>query len=172
MQSKSSINECPIGHSSQLANPFLGLPLEMGKCESCGTAEPQKCEGMLNYSLLLFNYLPVTEMGYFGIGELNSIKFRITWLLMPLCYLSDMRHILFKCWLLKIVLKFLSEGGKSWNIIILQPPTWKLLPQTIYGTNISRDKDTHFGRFYSPQVLCTSFGLSISFIDLLGLISC
>ncbi|XP_057520174.1 DNA-directed RNA polymerase V subunit 1 [Amaranthus tricolor] len=41
----SSISDCPISHASQLANPFLGLPLEMGKCESCGTAEPGKCEG-------------------------------------------------------------------------------------------------------------------------------
>ncbi|KAL8161234.1 hypothetical protein V2J09_012723 [Rumex salicifolius] len=46
---KASVNECPIGHSSQLTNPFLGLPLESGKCESCGTAEPQKCEGHFGF---------------------------------------------------------------------------------------------------------------------------
>ncbi|XP_042474124.1 DNA-directed RNA polymerase V subunit 1-like [Zingiber officinale] len=40
-----SINECPISHPSQLANPFLGLPLESGRCESCGTAEIGNCEG-------------------------------------------------------------------------------------------------------------------------------
>lgn len=40
-----SISECPISHPSQLTNPFLGLPLESGKCESCGTAEHGKCEG-------------------------------------------------------------------------------------------------------------------------------
>ncbi|XP_021859597.1 DNA-directed RNA polymerase V subunit 1 [Spinacia oleracea] len=45
----SSISDCPISHASQLANPFLGLPLEMGKCESCGTAEPGKCEGHFGY---------------------------------------------------------------------------------------------------------------------------
>ncbi|GMH09852.1 hypothetical protein Nepgr_011693 [Nepenthes gracilis] len=47
--SKSSISGCPITHASQLANPFLGLPLEVGKCESCGTAEPGKCEGHFGY---------------------------------------------------------------------------------------------------------------------------
>ncbi|KAL6989740.1 DNA-directed RNA polymerase V subunit 1, partial [Sarracenia purpurea var. burkii] len=40
----SSISDFPISHTSQLANPFLGLPLESGKCESCGAAEPGKCE--------------------------------------------------------------------------------------------------------------------------------
>ncbi|XP_074284698.1 DNA-directed RNA polymerase V subunit 1 [Silene latifolia] len=45
----SSISDCPISHASQLANPFLGLPLETGKCESCGTAEPGKCEGHFGY---------------------------------------------------------------------------------------------------------------------------
>ncbi|KAL8170722.1 hypothetical protein V2J09_022526 [Rumex salicifolius] len=47
--SKSSINECPISHASQLANPFLGLPLETGKCESCGASGSQKCEGHFGY---------------------------------------------------------------------------------------------------------------------------
>ncbi|KAL5698611.1 DNA-directed RNA polymerase [Ranunculus cassubicifolius] len=45
----SSISEGPINHVSQLTNPFLGLPLESGKCESCGTAEPGKCEGHFGY---------------------------------------------------------------------------------------------------------------------------
>ncbi|XP_010534197.1 PREDICTED: DNA-directed RNA polymerase V subunit 1 [Tarenaya hassleriana] len=44
-----SISECPISHVSQLSNPFLGLPLECGKCESCGTSEPGKCEGHFGY---------------------------------------------------------------------------------------------------------------------------
>ncbi|KAJ6704823.1 DNA-DIRECTED RNA polymerase V SUBUNIT 1 [Salix purpurea] len=44
-----SISDCPISHSSQLTNPFLGLPLEFGKCESCGTSEPGKCEGHFGY---------------------------------------------------------------------------------------------------------------------------
>ncbi|KAM7512415.1 hypothetical protein LguiB_011290 [Lonicera macranthoides] len=44
-----SNSDCPISHSSQLSNPFLGLPLEVGKCESCGTAEPGKCEGHFGY---------------------------------------------------------------------------------------------------------------------------
>jgi hypothetical protein len=34
-----------VTHPSQLGNPFLGLPLEAGKCESCGASENDKCEG-------------------------------------------------------------------------------------------------------------------------------
>ncbi|KAF5195590.1 Dna-directed rna polymerase subunit [Thalictrum thalictroides] len=45
----SSISGCPINHPSQLTNPFLGLPLETGKCESCGTAEPGQCAGHFGY---------------------------------------------------------------------------------------------------------------------------
>ncbi|KAK9682807.1 hypothetical protein RND81_10G097600 [Saponaria officinalis] len=45
----SSISDCSISHASQLANPFLGLPLETGKCESCGASEPGKCEGHFGY---------------------------------------------------------------------------------------------------------------------------
>ncbi|KAI3802345.1 hypothetical protein L1987_30476 [Smallanthus sonchifolius] len=41
-----SISDCPISHESQLSNPFLGLPLEVGRCESCGAAEVEKCEGV------------------------------------------------------------------------------------------------------------------------------
>ncbi|KAB2627404.1 DNA-directed RNA polymerase V subunit 1 [Pyrus ussuriensis x Pyrus communis] len=44
-----SISDCSISHASQLSNPFLGLPLEFGKCESCGTSEPGKCEGHFGY---------------------------------------------------------------------------------------------------------------------------
>ncbi|EEF49563.1 DNA-directed RNA polymerase, putative [Ricinus communis] len=47
--SAASVSDCPISHSSQLTNPFLGLPLEFGKCESCGTSEPGKCEGHFGY---------------------------------------------------------------------------------------------------------------------------
>nr|XP_018632625.1 DNA-directed RNA polymerase V subunit 1 isoform X8 [Nicotiana tomentosiformis] len=46
---KSSISDCPITHPSLLLNPFLGLPLEAGRCESCGTAEPGQCEGHFGY---------------------------------------------------------------------------------------------------------------------------
>ncbi|KAL3829800.1 hypothetical protein ACJIZ3_018602 [Penstemon smallii] len=46
---KASISDCPISHASQLSNPFLGLPLETGKCESCGTGEPGQCEGHFGY---------------------------------------------------------------------------------------------------------------------------
>ncbi|CAM0946849.1 unnamed protein product [Alopecurus aequalis] len=44
-----SINDCPVTHPSQLGNPFLGLPLECGKCESCGASESGKCEGHFGY---------------------------------------------------------------------------------------------------------------------------
>lgn len=44
-----SINDCPVNHPSQLANPFLGLPLEAGKCEACGASENDKCEGHFGY---------------------------------------------------------------------------------------------------------------------------
>lgn len=46
---KSSISDCAITHASQLSNPFLGLPLEVGKCESCGASEPGQCEGHFGY---------------------------------------------------------------------------------------------------------------------------
>ncbi|XP_062218221.1 DNA-directed RNA polymerase V subunit 1-like [Phragmites australis] len=44
-----SVNDCPVTHPSQLGNPFLGLPLEAGKCESCGASENDKCEGHFGY---------------------------------------------------------------------------------------------------------------------------
>lgn len=44
-----SVSDCSITHSSQLSNPFLGLPLEFGRCESCGTSDPGKCEGHFGY---------------------------------------------------------------------------------------------------------------------------
>ncbi|PIA43310.1 hypothetical protein AQUCO_02000611v1 [Aquilegia coerulea] len=47
--STASISGCPINHPTQLTNPFLGLPLESGKCESCGTAEPGQCDGHFGY---------------------------------------------------------------------------------------------------------------------------
>ncbi|ESQ52703.1 hypothetical protein EUTSA_v10016128mg [Eutrema salsugineum] len=44
-----SISDSAINHSSQLSNSFLGLPLEFGRCESCGATEPDKCEGHFGY---------------------------------------------------------------------------------------------------------------------------
>ncbi|XP_057453654.1 DNA-directed RNA polymerase V subunit 1-like isoform X2 [Lotus japonicus] len=44
-----SISDSSISHASQLSNPFLGLPLEYGRCESCGTSEAGKCEGHFGY---------------------------------------------------------------------------------------------------------------------------
>ncbi|PWZ27865.1 DNA-directed RNA polymerase V subunit 1 [Zea mays] len=60
-----SINECPVTHPSQLGNPFLGLPLEAGKCESCGASENDKCEGHFGYIELpvpIYHPCHVTEL--------------------------------------------------------------------------------------------------------------
>ncbi|CAA0808960.1 DNA-directed RNA polymerase V subunit 1 [Striga hermonthica] len=47
---KASGSQCPISHATQLfSNPFLGLPLETGKCETCGTGEAGQCEGHFGY---------------------------------------------------------------------------------------------------------------------------
>ncbi|XVF82275.1 hypothetical protein PTKIN_Ptkin16aG0032900 [Pterospermum kingtungense] len=45
----SSISGFPINHVSQLSNSYLGLPLEFGKCNACGTSEPGKCEGHFGF---------------------------------------------------------------------------------------------------------------------------
>ncbi|PWA83620.1 nuclear RNA polymerase D1B [Artemisia annua] len=61
----SSISDCPISHASQLSNPFLGLPLEVGKCEACGAAEPGKCEGHFGYIELpvpIYHPAHITEL--------------------------------------------------------------------------------------------------------------
>lgn len=65
---KYSINECPISHPSQLTNPFLGLPLESGRCESCGTTENGNCEGHFGYIELP---VPVYHPSY--ITELKDV---------------------------------------------------------------------------------------------------
>ncbi|XP_019449371.1 PREDICTED: DNA-directed RNA polymerase V subunit 1-like isoform X1 [Lupinus angustifolius] len=44
-----SISGSAISHASQLSNSFLGLPLEFGRCDSCGTSEAGKCEGHFGY---------------------------------------------------------------------------------------------------------------------------
>ncbi|KAM7264633.1 hypothetical protein ACFE04_002316 [Oxalis oulophora] len=63
--STSSISDSAISHASQLTNPFLGLPLEFGKCESCGTSEPGKCDGHFGYIELpapIYNPSHVSEL--------------------------------------------------------------------------------------------------------------
>ncbi|KAL6629149.1 hypothetical protein ACP70R_028914 [Stipagrostis hirtigluma subsp. patula] len=60
-----SVNDCPVTHPSQLGNPFLGLPLEAGKCESCGASENGKCEGHFGYIELpvgVYHPLHITEL--------------------------------------------------------------------------------------------------------------
>ncbi|XP_022764764.1 DNA-directed RNA polymerase V subunit 1 isoform X2 [Durio zibethinus] len=44
-----SVSGFPINHHSQFSNSYLGLPLEFGKCNACGTSEPGKCEGHFGY---------------------------------------------------------------------------------------------------------------------------
>ncbi|KAM6582934.1 hypothetical protein CsatB_009936 [Cannabis sativa] len=44
-----SVSGSSITHASQLTNPYLGLPLEFGRCESCGTSEAGSCEGHFGY---------------------------------------------------------------------------------------------------------------------------
>ncbi|PON53298.1 DNA-directed RNA pol I, largest subunit [Parasponia andersonii] len=44
-----SVSGSSITHASQLSNPYLGLPLEFGRCESCGTSEAGNCEGHFGY---------------------------------------------------------------------------------------------------------------------------
>ncbi|AET02314.2 DNA-directed RNA polymerase [Medicago truncatula] len=63
--STASISDSQISHASQLANPFLGLPLEFGRCESCGTSEAGKCEGHFGYIELpvpIYHPSHVTEL--------------------------------------------------------------------------------------------------------------
>ncbi|KAL7232168.1 hypothetical protein ACSBR2_010230 [Camellia fascicularis] len=64
----SSNSDFPISHASQLSNPFLGLPLESGKCESCGAAEPGTCEGHFGYMELP---IPVYHPSY--VSELKRL---------------------------------------------------------------------------------------------------
>nr|CAD1827415.1 unnamed protein product [Ananas comosus var. bracteatus] len=68
LTSRIAASECPISHPSQLTNPFLGLPLESGKCESCGTAEHGKCEGHFGYIELP---IPIYHPSY--VSELKQI---------------------------------------------------------------------------------------------------
>ncbi|XP_047340709.1 DNA-directed RNA polymerase V subunit 1 [Impatiens glandulifera] len=64
----SSSSDFPISHISQLGNPFLGLPLEAGKCESCGAGEPGSCEGHFG-----FIELPIPIYHPSHIGELKRL---------------------------------------------------------------------------------------------------
>ncbi|KAI4974348.1 hypothetical protein ZWY2020_047628 [Hordeum vulgare] len=41
------MEEFPVAHPGQLTrNPALGLPLQLGHCDSCGATDLAKCEGM------------------------------------------------------------------------------------------------------------------------------
>ena len=54
LQSTASVSGSSISHASQLSNPYLGLPLEFGKCESCGSSDPGNCEGAYPMFTLVF----------------------------------------------------------------------------------------------------------------------
>jgi len=57
----------PITHGSQLQdNPSLGLPLQVGSCESCGATQIDKCEGHFGFIELpapIYHPSHVTELG-------------------------------------------------------------------------------------------------------------
>ncbi|KAL6613753.1 hypothetical protein ACP70R_036023 [Stipagrostis hirtigluma subsp. patula] len=60
-------NPFPITHWSQLHdNPSLGLPLQVGSCESCGATDPGKCDGHFGFIELpmpIYHPSHVTELG-------------------------------------------------------------------------------------------------------------
>uniref|UniRef100_A0A3B6LSW6 DNA-directed RNA polymerase subunit n=1 Tax=Triticum aestivum TaxID=4565 RepID=A0A3B6LSW6_WHEAT len=61
--------EFPVTHPSQLAgNPALGLPLQLGHCDSCGATDLAKCEGHFG-----FIKLPVSVYHPSHIAELTKI---------------------------------------------------------------------------------------------------
>lgn len=61
--------EFPVTHPSQLAgNPALGLPLQLGHCDSCGTTDLAKCQGHFG-----FIKLPVSVYHPSHISELTKI---------------------------------------------------------------------------------------------------
>ncbi|CAI8607472.1 unnamed protein product [Vicia faba] len=80
--STASISDSQISHASQLGNPFLGLPLEFGRCESCGTSEAGKCEGHFGYIELpvpIFHPSHVTELKrILSLVCLNCLKLKKT----------------------------------------------------------------------------------------------
>ncbi|KAK7317354.1 hypothetical protein RJT34_01506 [Clitoria ternatea] len=77
-----SISDSSISHASQLSNPFLGLPLEFGRCESCGTSEAGKCEGHFGYIELpvpIYHPSHVSELKrMLSLICLNCLKMRRT----------------------------------------------------------------------------------------------
>ncbi|XP_037417078.1 DNA-directed RNA polymerase V subunit 1-like [Triticum dicoccoides] len=61
--------EFPVTHPSQLAgNPTLGLPLQLGHCDSCGATDLAKCQGHFG-----FIKLPVSVYHPSHISELTKI---------------------------------------------------------------------------------------------------
>ncbi|XP_058765597.1 DNA-directed RNA polymerase V subunit 1 isoform X1 [Vicia villosa] len=80
--STASISDSQISHASQLGNPFLGLPLEFGRCESCGTSEAGKCEGHFGYIELpvpIYHPSHVTELKrILSLVCLNCLKLKKT----------------------------------------------------------------------------------------------
>ncbi|KAJ1287231.1 hypothetical protein BS78_03G415000 [Paspalum vaginatum] len=60
-------NPIPITHGSQLHdNPSLGLPLQVGSCESCGATQINKCQGHFGFIQLpapIYHPSHVAELG-------------------------------------------------------------------------------------------------------------
>ncbi|RDY14699.1 DNA-directed RNA polymerase V subunit 1, partial [Mucuna pruriens] len=77
-----SISDSSISHATQLSNPFLGLPLEFGRCESCGTSEAGKCEGHFGYIELpvsIYHPSHISELRrMLSLVCLNCLKMRKT----------------------------------------------------------------------------------------------
>ncbi|KAE8786577.1 DNA-directed RNA polymerase II subunit RPB1 [Hordeum vulgare] len=63
------MEEFPVAHPGQLTrNPALGLPLQLGHCDSCGATDLAKCEGHFG-----FIKLPVSVYHPSHIAELTKI---------------------------------------------------------------------------------------------------
>uniref|UniRef100_A0A0D9YKG3 DNA-directed RNA polymerase subunit n=1 Tax=Oryza glumipatula TaxID=40148 RepID=A0A0D9YKG3_9ORYZ len=80
----------PITHQSQLLNnPYLGLPLQVGSCQSCGSNAIEECEGHFGFIELpmpIFHPSHVTELSQIlNLICLRCLKIKNRKELPPLC---------------------------------------------------------------------------------------
>ncbi|KAF0893797.1 hypothetical protein E2562_029687 [Oryza meyeriana var. granulata] len=80
----------PITHQSQLLdNPYLGLPLQVGSCQSCGSAAIEECEGHFGFIELpvpLYHPSHVTELSkILNMICLSCLRIKNSKELRPLC---------------------------------------------------------------------------------------
>ncbi|EEE56061.1 hypothetical protein OsJ_04874 [Oryza sativa Japonica Group] len=80
----------PITHQSQLLNnPYLGLPLQVGSCQSCGSNAIEECEGHFRFIELpmpIFHPSHVTELSQIlNLICLRCLKIKNRKELPPLC---------------------------------------------------------------------------------------